>query len=641
MVAAFVSSIGAVALAPSFSASAETVNFVTEITQTAYADSFTVSEGTLTAFTVPESVTGYFKVVIPSTVRTIAGEAFDGSVQAGVENKLTENFIAVDIPSTVEAILPDAFKNCSGILEVLNESSVTEVADTGLVGALSTVSSASDLSLATVSDAGGSYLVVRNGGASSEAYTLVDYAGEATAFTLPAPSVLNSNCKSYSVYRNAFKAEEFTSVSVPKGVTELGDSAFESCTSLTSLELPEGLLRIGANAFAEAGISSLTIPASVTEIRSSAFDSCTSLAAINFAERKAGITLRHSAFANCTALNTVTIPQGSTVNQEAFGGCTSLRYVYVGENTNFVNVANLGETAANVAFFSTNPQPLIIFSTKAAYDGAITKKDDSDTFKTKHKSASTYAVNVNCYVGAATEPTAVYRRLHGKAFNYVFDEETASWNVDSSFASLPVQAAHYSATVWYGEKELTNKVGYEKVNELLLASAQSEINLYCKETVALPALPSEPVSWVYDEKKSYDIADLKQVLEAMGCEQSFTDAQLAAMKFSVVFADEKGNVAETPKAIGTNGVYSVTLSLRDEFGSWSQQVSSTITVNVDTAGFNVVLIVFLVIGILAVIVTVSTAIIRKRVQKKNKKKQLSQKEALEKYRAAGGETTLK
>lgn len=89
------------------------------------------------------------------------------------------------------------------------------------------------------------------------------------------------------------------------------------------------------------------------------------------------------------------------------------------------------------------------------------------------------------------------------------------------------------------------------------------------------------------------------------------------------------------------GVYSLTLTLNPDYGTWAQTVSPTVTVNVNTRGFNVVLIVFLVIGILAVVTVVVTAIIRKKVQERNKKKQLTQKEVLDKFRAVGGETDLK
>lgn len=614
-------------------------SLVTEITAETHADSFTISEGSLTGFTVPDSVTGYFKVVIPDSVTAIAGKAFDGSQETGA-TEIANGLVAVDIPSSVTEIARESFLNCQSLVEVLNESSVSGIAETGLAGALSTVTNADDVSLNTVSDANGAYLVVRNGAAASTAYTLVSYEGTATALTLPAPSTLHAACTQYNVYRGAFKAGEFTELVVPAGVTEIGESAFENCASLASVTLSEGLVRIGANAFAATKIASLNIPASVSEIRSSAFDSCTSLTSLTFATRTAELVFRHSAFANCSRLTTVTLPSACTVNQEVFGGCTSLLWVYTGTNTKFVVTNDLGQDTPNAAFFPTNTPINIVFPSKAAYDKAVTDKADTDAFKSKHADYSFYIVNVNCYVGDSTTPN-VYPRLHGKSFSYVQDGATGSWNPDSNYIALPVQDASYASTVWYGERELTNKVDFAGVNALLKDDSKSEINLYCHETVAVPTFPAEPVSWVYDDKKSYDITDIKQVLEAMGCTQTFTDVQLAAMEFSVVFANEQGEVKDTPETIKENGVYSVTLSLKDGYGSWSQTIGSTATVNVNTAGFNVVLIVFLIIGALAVIVTVSTAVIRKKVQAKNKKKQLTQKEVLEKYRAVGGETTLK
>ena len=52
-------------------------------------------------------------------------------------------------------------------------------------------------------------------------------------------------------------------------VTEIDDAAFRKCSALTSITIPEGIVRIGKLAFAEcSSLTSITIPKTVTQIES-------------------------------------------------------------------------------------------------------------------------------------------------------------------------------------------------------------------------------------------------------------------------------------------------------------------------------------------------------------------------------------
>lgn len=424
-------------------------------------------------------------------------------------------------------------------------------------------------------------------------------------------------------------------VVVPDGVTSIGANAFRQDAQnyrIVEVELPASLISIGNYAFTDTHVSSVAIPANVTEIGEHAFHGCTSLTSVTFAERTKALLIKVWSFANCAALKTIDLPANTTVNQYAFDGCTSLLWVYVGVGANFSSSAG----NESVTYFPSNTQVAIVFSSAAAYNQALSRADQ--TFKNSHEAIATYVINVNCYVGSAATPK-VYERLHGRSFNYVKDDDSSSWSVDTAYSDLPAQDAKYASTIWYSEKELKNKVSYADVNGLLSGNSD-EINLYCHETVSAPEFPAEPVGWVYSDDISYDINDKAQVLTALGCKQQFTQAQLNAMNFDVKFADEKGNAAETPDKIQGNGVYSVTVTLNSAYGSWVQTVNPSLTVNIDTTGFNVVLIVFLILGIIGMVATASTAIIRKKIQDRNKRKQISQKEILERYKAAGGETKI-
>ena len=58
-------------------------------------------------------------------------------------------------------------------------------------------------------------------------------------------------------------------------MTKIGEQAFQNCTSLTSVTLPNTLTAVEAYAFCScSALTSVTIPASVREIGDNAFSSC-------------------------------------------------------------------------------------------------------------------------------------------------------------------------------------------------------------------------------------------------------------------------------------------------------------------------------------------------------------------------------
>lgn len=58
---------------------------------------------------------------------------------------------------------------------------------------------------------------------------------------------------------------------IPKGVKQIGESAFAECWGLERIVIPEGVERIGSNAFRNCRNAEITIPASVKEIGQAAF----------------------------------------------------------------------------------------------------------------------------------------------------------------------------------------------------------------------------------------------------------------------------------------------------------------------------------------------------------------------------------
>ena len=60
----------------------------------------------------------------------------------------------------------------------------------------------------------------------------------------------------------------------------VGQSAFEDCRSLASINLPDGIENIGFGAFAGSGLKSVKWPESMTEMNSDMFNGCTNLSSV-------------------------------------------------------------------------------------------------------------------------------------------------------------------------------------------------------------------------------------------------------------------------------------------------------------------------------------------------------------------------
>ncbi len=85
--------------------------------------------------------------------------------------------------------------------------------------------------------------------------------------------------------------------------------AFYWCKSLTSIEIPDGVVEIGSYAFASSGLTSVEIPDSVTSIGDNAFDSCTYLKSLTIGS---GVkSIGNAAFE--TGLTSIVINENNTV----------------------------------------------------------------------------------------------------------------------------------------------------------------------------------------------------------------------------------------------------------------------------------------------------------------------------------------
>ena len=123
---------------------------------------------------------------------------------------------------------------------------------------------------------------------------------------------------------------DLTTLSIPKTVTSIGDGAFWHCTSLGEIVIPNTVTSVGDFLFFEStSLSAATLPAGETEIKDGTFQGCSALTSFDI---PSGVTsIGSSAFRGTTSLTTLTIPAGVTnLGSSSFMGSGIIELTFEG-----------------------------------------------------------------------------------------------------------------------------------------------------------------------------------------------------------------------------------------------------------------------------------------------------------------------
>lgn len=115
---------------------------------------------------------------------------------------------------------------------------------------------------------------------------------------------------------------------LPEGVTTIARSAFWHCKELVSVVIPNSVKSIGTEAFNGcSALKSIVLPEGMTLIKKWTFADCSSLVDVTLPSTMT--TLEYGAFENCTSLRSVTIPNSVNTVDAPFYGCSSLSDIKV------------------------------------------------------------------------------------------------------------------------------------------------------------------------------------------------------------------------------------------------------------------------------------------------------------------------
>ena len=262
------------------------------------------------------------------------------------------------------------------------------------------------------------------------------------------------------------QCEKLSSVVIPAGVISIGHGAFAGCGSLPTITVAAGntkyvavdgvlfnkektqLVQYPAGRVA----TSYVIPKEVTSLGGSAFNSAKNLTAVTI---PAGVTeIGNEAFVNCVKLTSITIPAAvKTIGENAFTFCQELTEIKV-------EAANTAYTSADGVLFDKAKKTLIKYPER--------RNATAYAIPAEVTNIESYAFEYTKNLTSVTIPTTVKKIGQGAFFRSgltsavipdgvdTIASRTFGWCEKLALVTLPSSMKEIGFTAFYGCKSLKN-----------------------------------------------------------------------------------------------------------------------------------------------------------------------------------------
>ena len=215
-------------------------------------------------------------ISLPASLTTIGDYAFSKCYY----------LTSINLPASLSAIGDYVFHNSSGLTSINLPASLTAIG----IHAFYHINIFSVYGSGPLSASADGIMLILN-------TTVIAASSESVNVTVPAGIT--------AIGDRAFSARRMlTSINLPATLTNIGSEAFHGCIQLTSINLPASLITIGDNAFGGcSALTSIDLPASLTNIGSFAFSACELLTSINLPASLT--TIGSYAFYMCASLSSI------------------------------------------------------------------------------------------------------------------------------------------------------------------------------------------------------------------------------------------------------------------------------------------------------------------------------------------------